>query len=222
MESQANDRVEQDDVQQVAADVSTTPTSVPIELDRARKQKVRELIEAGLAEREPSAQFLLFQKAHFTDMNDAHAMSVHGMAIATVQGRYQQGIVFCEEAVRRHGPSPFLLVNLAKAYLAAKNKREAVRCLRRALARSEGEDDRARVELASLGLRRTPVIPFLPRSFFLNKILGRWRHAILERKTPPDNGEKPIPAELGQLSGDLVAAQAAVVASAKVSSGSSE
>lgn len=221
MNSQTNDRVEQDELRDVTAE---TPTSVPsvAESERTRKQKVRELIDAGLKEKDPAAQFQLFKQAHLTDMNDSHAMSVHGMAIATFTGRYQQGIVFCEEAVRRHGPSPFLLVNLAKAYIAAKNKREAVRCLRRALARSSGDDDRARIELASLGLRRTPVIPFLPRSFFLNKILGRWRHAILERRTPPDNGEKPIPAELGQLSGDLVAVQASVVASATGGTGSSE
>lgn len=193
-----------------------TPTETRLDrrvTDLERQRQVRALIEAGLGAKDPHEQFELFRKAHLLDMNDAHAMSVHGMALAVFQGRYQQGIVFCEEAIRRSGPSPFLLVNLAKAYIASKNKREAVRCLRRALARSSGEDDRARVELASLGLRRRPVIPFLPRSFFLNKLLGRWRHAILERKTPQDDGQKPIPAELGQLSGDLAAAQAEVVGS---------
>lgn len=220
MQIPANARGEQDVVEVESKSDSSLP--VVKGTDLARKQKVRELIEKGLAAKDPQSQFALFKQAHLADMNDAHAMSVHGMSIATVQGRYQQGIVFCEEAVRRHGPSPFLLVNLAKAYLAAKNKREAVRCLRRALARSSGEDDRARIELASLGLRRRPVIPFLPRSFILNKVLGKWRHAILERKTPPDNGEKPIPAELGQLSGDLNAAQAAIAAAVRDTSGSIE
>jgi tetratricopeptide (TPR) repeat protein len=179
------------------------------------RAEVRVLVEQGLAATDPQKQLQYFERAHLRDMNDPTAMSLHGMALAEVLHRYQQGIVFCEEAVRRQGPSPFLLVNLAKAFLAARNKREAVRCLRRALARSSGEDDRARIELASLGLRRRPPIPFLPRSFFLNKLLGRMRHAFLERKTPADDGLRPIPAELGQLSGDLEAAREALTTAAR-------
>src|SRR5438067_1382243 len=82
-----------------------------------------------------------------------------------------------------------------KAHLAARNKREAVRCLRRALARSEGSDDRARIELAALGLRRPAVLPFLPRSFFLNRLLGRLRHAMIERRAAREDGLNPVPAE---------------------------
>jgi tetratricopeptide (TPR) repeat protein len=172
---------------------------------RSQAGRIRDLVDQGLSAGSPDEMLRCFEAAHRLDLNDATAMSVHGMAIAMVQHRYQQGIVFCEEAVRRSGPSPFLLVNLAKAYLAARNRREAVRALRRALARSGGTDERARAELAALGLRRNPPIPFLPRSFFLNRWLGRLRHSLLERRARED-GAQPLPAELGRLSGDLSAA----------------
>src|SRR5690606_33101631 len=120
---------------------------------------------------EPEHQLRCFEAAHALDRNDPRAMSFHGMALASVRHRYLEGIVFCEEAVRRMGPNPDLLVNLARSYLAANNKREAVRALRRAMSRSGGDDVRARAELVALGLRRPPVIPFLPRGFFLNRWL---------------------------------------------------
>ena len=169
----------------------------------SRTREVRALIAEGLATSNPSERLLLFQKAHARDLNDPVALSYYGMAVAEVQRHYQHGIVFCEEAVRRMGPNPDLLVNLARAYLAAMNKREAVRALRRALARAGTGDERARVELAALGLRRRPVLPFLPRGFFLNKYLGLVRHRLFYRKVLKDDGTRPIPAELGQLSGDL-------------------
>lgn len=175
--------------------------------DEGRKLECRRLMQQGLAATEPERQLELFERAHLADMNDPMAMSYHGMAIACVRHRYLQGIVFCEEAVRRMGPHPDLLVNLAKAYLAARNKREAVHALRRALAHSSGDDQRARIELASLGLRRPPVIGFLPRSFFLNKYLGMMRHWFLQRGAPKVDALQPTRAELGRLSGDLDAAR---------------
>jgi hypothetical protein len=196
-----------------ATPVPGAPHEPPRELalsDASRAREVRALIGEGIAAAEPTDQLRLFQRAHARDLNDPLAMSYYGMALATVQHHYQQGIVFCEEAVRRQGPNPDLLVNLAKAYIAAKNKREAVRALRRAMARAQGADERARAELAHLGLRRPPVLPFLPRSFIVNKFLGLMRHRWYYRKLAGDDGGKPIPAELGQLSGDVAAARASL------------
>ena len=192
-----------------AAPPETTPAPPSAPRPESRTAAVKRLVDQGLAARTPEAMLSAFEAAHRLDLNDPVAMSLHGMALATVSHRYQQGVVFCEEAVRRQGPSPFLLVNLAKAFRAARNKREAVRCLRRALARSHGDDERARTELAELGLRRAPVIPFLPRSFFVNRLLGRLRHAIVERPAARLDGLRPVPAELGRLSGDLAAATTA-------------
>ncbi len=164
-------------------------------------EEARALLDRALACPSAPERLQRFREAYERDLNDPFAMSYYGRAVAEVQHQYQQGIVFCEEAVRRMGPHPDLLVNLARAYLAAKNKREAVRALRRAMAR--GVSPAAQAELVALGIRRRPVIPFLPRGFFLNKYLGLLRHRLLHRQRSRDDGTRPIPAELGRLSGDV-------------------
>lgn len=194
-------------------DVDTVPTpasDLPRVDPSERSRRIRALLAEGDRAEEPQRQLALYAEAHRLDLNDPIAMSAHGMALATVKGAYQQGIVFCEEAVRRIGANPDLLVNLAKAYTAASSKREAVRCLRRALARSGGTHQAALAELLKLGLRRRPVIPFLPRSFFLNKFLGRLRHRLFYAKQQADDGQTPVPAELGRLSGDVEQAHRAL------------
>ena len=112
--------------------------------------------------------------------------------------------------IEHQGPAPDLLVNLAKAYLVARNKRAAVHALRRALNRSRGVDPRAQAELAALGIRRTPVLGFLPRGFFLNAWLGRLRSWVLTRVGSDADGNVPVPAELGTVSGDVEQARRAL------------
>lgn len=177
-----------------------------------RAERVRTLLLKAEQASRIDERLALYGEAHRLDLNDPVAMSYHGMALATMRGAYQQGIVFCEEAVRRMGANPDLLVNLAAAYTAASNKREAVRCLRRALARTGGAHPGAFALLVQLGIRKRPVIPFLPRSFFLNKWLGRWRHRLFYAKQHDDDGRLPVPAELGRLSGDIDAARRALSA----------
>lgn len=170
---------------------------------------IRRLLDEGNRLPVGEASLALYARAHALDLNDPMAMSHHGMALAVVRNRYEQGIVFCEEAVRRLGPQPRLLLNLARAYLAARNKREGVRALRRALARGGASDPEIMRELLALGLRQRPVLPFLPRSFFVNRWLGLLRHRI-ERKARADDPGQPLPAEKGALSGDLGQARAEV------------
>jgi hypothetical protein len=183
-------------VTQQRHDEPTPAPPAPASRVDARRVEIRELVTQGLTAVEPEERLRLFERAHRLDFNDPWAMSYHGWALASVRKGTLQGIVFCEEAVRRMGPNPDLLLNLAEAYLAASNKREAVRALRRAMANTPDED-RAVKLLMALGLRRRPIFPFLPRSFFLNKWLGRLRHRVLSRGEKPDDGRQPIPAELG-------------------------
>lgn len=166
------------------------------------QSRIRALIQQARDEGDPSRSAELYEQAHRLDLNDPMAMSYYGMSLAVHRNFHQQGIVFCEEAVRRMGPHPDLLLNLARALLASRNKKEAVRVLRRALARSQGHP-RVISELVALGLRATPVIPFLPRSFFVNKYLGMFRHWLKGLGRERDDGRRPLPAELGRLSGNV-------------------
>lgn len=200
-------KLDEDERRELGAD---TPTTTRVLAAHERSEQIRVLLAAASRSANANEKMTLYERAHRLDLNDPMAMSYHGMALATMRGAYLQGIVFCEEAVRRVGANPELLVNLAKAYTAASSKREAVRCLRRALTRSGGAHSGALSELLKLGLRRPPVIPFLPRSFFLNKWLGKLRHRLFYAKQQHDDGRLPVPAELGRLSGDVTAAQLAI------------
>lgn len=163
--------------------------------EKLLEQQVRELVRRARETQDPLEQERLYTEAHRLDLNDPMALGGYGMVLALRKQRYQEGIVFCEEALRRKGPHPELLLNLGRALIAASCRRDAVRVLRRALARAPGHP-RIIAELAALGLRARPVIPFLPRSFFLNRWLGRLRH-WLRRRPGEEDPRAPLALELG-------------------------
>ena len=149
-----------------------TPTSVEVAGD------VQRFIDAGRAalEADPAVAHKLFERAHLRNMNDTRAMSHYGMTLTVVEGDRQRGIRFCEEAVRRGPVTTEALTNLARALVVTRNKEQAVKALKRAQELAP-EDPRVTTAFIDLGLRRSPPLSFLPRSFFLNKWLGMlsWR-----------------------------------------------
>ncbi len=103
-----------------------------------------------------------------------------GVAVARCEGRKRDGVELCRYAVTLQPRSAENHLNLASAYLIARNRRAAVRSLRRGLALAPAHS--GLLELAAeIGVRRRPVIPFLPRSFGINRMLGRWRHRMITR-----------------------------------------
>lgn len=138
------------------------------------------LIDEGraLLEDKPQAAHQKFETAYRRNLNDVRVLSYYGLTLVVVEGDRQRGIRFCEEAARRGPLTTELLVNLAKALVLTRNKEQAVRALRKAQELAP-DDPRVGREFLALGLRRKPPIPFLPRSFFLNKWIGvlTWRLA---------------------------------------------
>ena len=149
-----------------------TPSSVEVLAD------VQRFIDAGRAAmaEEPAAAHALFEKAHRRNTNDARAMSYYGLTLVLVEHDRQRGLRFCEEAARRGPPETELLTNLARALVQTRNKHQAVKALERAQA-LRPDDPRVGEAFIELGIRRRPPISFLPRSFFLNKWIGKltWR-----------------------------------------------
>lgn len=143
-----------------------------------QKPELDRIIDEGraLMDTEPRAAHQIFARAYRRNLNDARVLSNYGLTLVLVEGDRQRGICFCEEAVRRVRPTTEALVNLAKALVVTRNKEQAVRALRKAMELAP-DDPRVGQEFAALGLRRPPPLPFLPRSFFLNRWLGRltWR-----------------------------------------------
>ncbi|HMA76397.1 MAG TPA: hypothetical protein VKO43_03710, partial [Candidatus Krumholzibacteriaceae bacterium] len=71
-------------------------------------------------------------------------------------------------------------VNLGRVLLEDNRKEEARRMFLKAYSMDRA-DAPAALELSSMGIRRKPVIPFLPRENPLNVFLGKLRHKIVNR-----------------------------------------
>src|SRR2546426_493456 len=126
----------------------------------------------SLLDLDPRAAHEIFEKAWRRNLNDPRVLSNYGLTLVLVEGDRQRGIRFCEEALRRGLQTTETLVNMARALVVTRNKEQAVRALRKAMELSP-DDPRVSAEFAALGLRRPPPIPWLPRSFFLNKWIGK-------------------------------------------------
>jgi len=148
--------------------------------------EVQALIEAGRAalDANPQEAHAAFEKAYRRKVNDVRILSNYGLTLVLVEGDRQRGIRFCEEAVRRGPLTSEMLVNLARALVVTRNKEQAVRALRRAQELSPA-DPRVGREFLALGLRRPPPIPWLPRSFFLNKWIGKLTWRLSKKRFDP-------------------------------------
>jgi hypothetical protein len=152
-----------------------------------RRDEIDRILDEGrqLLESDVKAAHEIFQKVWRRNINDPRVLSNYGLTLVLVEGDRQRGIRFCEEALRRGLQTTESLVNLAKALVVTRNKEQAVRALRKAMDLAP-DDPRVGQEFAALGLRRPPPIPWLPRSFFLNRWIGRltWRWARRYRLDP--------------------------------------
>ena len=147
------------------------------------KPELDRLVDEGRALLDADARgaHALFERAWLRNLNDPRVLSHYGLTLVLVEGDRQRGIRFCEEALRRGPPTSEYLVNLARALVQTRNKEQAVRALARAQELAP-DDPRVRAEFDTLGLRRRPPIPFLPRDFFLNRWLGRLTWRIFRRR----------------------------------------
>ena len=106
--------------------------------------------------------------------------------LALVERRFNKAVELCRAAVKEEFFSPDLYRNLARVHLVFGFKAEAIRYLRRGLMIDPGSEE-ILGDLADLGLRRRPVLGFLPRRHFVNRWLGRLRPQV-----------EPTGAEVGQ------------------------
>jgi tetratricopeptide (TPR) repeat protein len=118
--------------------------------------------------------FEYFRTAHSLDPSNARYRSYYGLGLALVERRFNEGLELCRSAAKEEFFNPDLYHNLARVHLAFGFKAEALRYLRRGLmidaAHSGMLDD-----LRQLGVRRLPMLRFLPRRHPFNRWLGRLR-----------------------------------------------
>jgi len=173
--------------QAVVQPKSSVPPPPPPATALVPRGEVDRIIDEGrsLLDLDPRAAHDIFEKAWRRNLNDPRVLSNYGLTLVLVEGDRQRGIRFCEEALRRGLQTTETLVNLARALVVTRNKEQAVRALRKAMELSP-DDPRVTAEFATLGLRRPPPIPWLPRNFFLNKWIGKltWKYSRRARLDP--------------------------------------
>jgi Flp pilus assembly protein TadD len=136
------------------------------------------LFEEGLARYrlgDAAAAHSIFERSHRRAPGDPRIMSWYGVTLVLVERNSNLGILYCDQALRLVATDPELFLNQARAHLALGQRERAVRAVIRGLAIAP-DDPALRAAQNAMGWRRRPVLPFLRRSNFLNRWLGKIRH----------------------------------------------
>ena len=106
-------------------------------------------------------------------------ISYMGVAIAATEQKWAEAEELCRSAIRMSRRQAQLYMNLAEVYVAADRKEDAADTLVRGL-RYAPHDQRLKIALDRLAIRRPPVLGFLPRAHSVNRGLGKLRHRALQ------------------------------------------
>ena len=115
---------------------------------------------------------------------DPRYRSYHGWAVAMIEHRVDRGLALCRSALRDGAEHPEVYLNLARILLAHGRKGEGIKYIRRGLMVDPRHAGLV-LEWRRLGVRRTPVLAFLPRRHIVNRILGRLRGVFVRDFVPP-------------------------------------
>ena len=97
--------------------------------------------------------------------------------LAMEHENYREAIELGIGAVNEQSRNLVLYLNLAKVYILAGQRNNALKVLRQATKR--GRDGRILRLIKNLGIRKKPVLPFLQRENLINIFLGKLRHKCL-------------------------------------------
>lgn len=118
----------------------------------------------------------LLQLEKAADMRSPLVYSYLGYCLARERRLFADGLALCREALQQEPSNPVYFLNLARIYREAGARKQAVDTLRRGL-RYQRHPLLVR-ELAELGIRRSPLLPFLDRTNPLNKFFGKLLYRI--------------------------------------------
>jgi tetratricopeptide (TPR) repeat protein len=112
-----------------------------------------------------------FRAAQKVDPSSARYRSYFGLCLGIAERRFDQALELCRAAAKEEFFNPDLYRNLASVHLAFGFKAEAIRYLRRGLMIDPANQEIGQ-DLQRLGVRRSPVLTFLPRRHLLNRWIG--------------------------------------------------
>jgi Flp pilus assembly protein TadD len=134
-----------------------------------------ELYKAGLflLKREKVREALVaFKRALSIKDTEARYMSYTGYCLAVSEGKTKEAVMLCEKAAEKEFYRPELLLNLGRVYLLAGNRRKAHMAFRKGMT-LDRENNELKSDLELMGVRKSPVIPFLDRKHPINKLAGK-------------------------------------------------
>jgi hypothetical protein len=102
-----------------------------------------------------------------------------GFAVARFQRKIRDGLKLCEHAVKVQFYEPDNHWNLARVHLLAGSRKLAVESIARGL-KLDPQHAGLRGLRKEIGVRRRPVLRFLGRDNFINRLLGRIRHDLAD------------------------------------------
>lgn len=146
------------------------------------KESTNEHYMAGLkylAEDNLDKALRSFEKAYKEESENPYHMSYYGLCKALRGGEIGFGLELCTKAIKKAFYKAVFYNNLGRIYMAAGNKKGALKVLKKGLA-YDPENEELNRYLVELGFRGKPILPSLPRANPLNKYLG-----ILIRRTIP-------------------------------------
>ncbi len=108
-----------------------------------------------------------------------------GYGLAHMDRKYREGLLLCQHSIKIQYFEPENYFNLARTHLLMRNRRKAFKSIARGLALDSGHPGLRRL-CRELGLRRRPVLPFLPRANPINSALGRLRHSLAAQPQSQD------------------------------------
>ena len=120
-----------------------------------------------------------FEEALQISPNNSVYLSYYGLCVAMDRDDLPSAIKLCERAVTMDPRNPVSRVNLGKVYRLRGDNARAYESFLGAW-KTDKTHPSAASELSRMGIRRPPVLSFLPRSHWLNRRLGMFR-ARLER-----------------------------------------
>lgn len=118
-----------------------------------------------------------FEEALQISPNNAVYMSHYGVCVAIEKKDFESACKLCERAVKMDPANPITRVNLGKVLRLHGDNEQAHKTFLQAW-KTDKTHPAAAAELSRMGIRRPPVLSFLPRGHWLNRRLGILRAKI--------------------------------------------
>ena len=99
-------------------------------------------------------------------------ISYYGLSWAMGSKSSKEALYLCQKAVKKTFVQPDLFCNLGKVYFLRGDRGKAYSAFQKGLTLDKG-NQHIQEELKTMGVRRNPVIPFLPRNNILNIMMGK-------------------------------------------------